>query len=90
MKRGGIYRFPKTRHVDEMPLGRRMSMVEEELYEAQRAFWREEDDDVVEALWLVIQAAEGVLRGFSAMAVMKGLARAKVRSLRRGDYDTGR
>lgn len=90
MRKPAIYRFHKTRHVDETPLGRRLSMVEEELYEAQRAFWREDEDDVVEALWLVIQAAEGVLRGFSAMAVMNGLARAKVRSLRRGDYDTGR
>lgn len=90
MRKPAIYRFPKAGRTDEMPIGRRISMVEEELLEAQRAFWREDDDDVVEALWLVVQAAESALQGFPTTTVMKGLARAKVRSMRRRDYDKGR
>ena len=90
MKRSSVYRFPETRHVQELSPGRRISLVEEELLEAQRAFWDEDPDGVIDGLWLVIQAAESVLRGFSPLSVIRGFARAKVKSLKRGDYEAGR
>lgn len=88
MKRGYPYRFPANRRAGKASLGAQVDKVYEETCEALAAVsLKEGDDRVIEELWDVIHAAEGALRKFPIIKVVKGLARVKVKNRQRGDYE---
>lgn len=85
-----MYRFPENQRAAAQTLGAQLGKLAEETAEAVAAY----DDGegrmrVIEELWDVIQAAEGALRKFSMIYVLKGLALVKIKSHRRGDYRKG-
>lgn len=81
------YRFPLNRRAKKLSLTNQVGYIEGELEEVKTAILRIEGDSrVIEELWDVIQAAEGALRKFPLIDVIKGLARVKLKSLHRGDY----
>lgn len=89
-KRSRVYRFPENQRAAAQTLGAQLGKLAEETAEAVAAFDDGEGNArIIEELWDVIQAAEGALRKFGPLAVLKGLVRVKLKSHRRGDYREG-
>ena len=87
MRRPGIYRFPANRRAEAATLAGQLRKLLEETREALEAYeGKEGEERIIEELWDVIQAAEGALRKFPLLAVIKGLAMVKIKSRQRGDY----
>ena len=85
------YRFPKNNRAAAQTLGAQLGKVAEETAEAVAAFNDgEKDARIIEELWDVIQAAEGALRKFGPLAVMKGFAMVVLKGCARGDYRNGK
>lgn len=85
-----VYRFPSNLRARKTTLADQADYIIDEAYEAYDAlFFNEGDDRIIEETWDVIQAAEGLLRKFPLWKVIVGLARVKIKSLKRGDYEVG-
>ena len=83
-----VFRFPPNRRARQTALLDQLHYAKAEAEEAIEAEERGEGADrVIEETWDVIQAAEGVLRKFTLVQVVKGFARVKLKSLHRGDYE---
>ena len=83
-------RFPDNQKAAAQSLGAQLGKVTEETREAVAAYDDGEGSArVIEELWDVIQAAEGALRKFGPLAVLKGLVRVKLKCFARGDYMKG-
>ena len=82
-----LYRFPENKRAARASFGDQLNKLSEELTEVCDAFIDGEPDSrVIEELWDVIQAAEGMLRKFAYSAVLKGLVFVRKKSRERGDY----
>ena len=83
-----LYRFPSNNRAEAETLGAQLGKLAEETAEAVAAYNDGEcPARIIEEVWDVIQAAEGVLRKFGPPAVTMGLAFVKAKSIERGDYD---
>ena len=82
-----VYMFPENLRAKEATLDKQLRKVMEEAGEAWFAHDKGEGDDrIIEELWDVVQAAEGALRKFPKMGVLKGFAVVRLKGHRRGDY----
>lgn len=87
MRKPSVYRFPANKRAEAATLAGQLRKLLEECFEVLEAYEDNEGDvRIIEELWDVIQAAEGALRKFPLLAVLKGLAMVKIKSRQRGDY----
>ena len=86
-----LYRFPSNKRAEAETIGAQLRKLSEETAEANAAFNDGESPArIIEETWDVIQAAEGVLRKFGPLAVMKGFAMVVLKGCARGDYRNGK
>ena len=81
-----LYRFPENLKAKENTYSNQLSKIEEECEEVAEAWVDDGDGRVIEELWDLIQAAEGMLRKYPAEKVWAGRSLVISKCEDRGDY----
>lgn len=88
MFRKKLFLFPQNKRASEASVAGQAAKIAEEAHEVVQAY---EDDEgkmrIIEETFDCIQACEGLLRKFPMRDVIVELARVKIKSIGRGDYD---